>query len=503
MHSCWTGAASRGRGGVRRAGAARGGRSRAEAQIWRILCAVVNFPRRKGTRGSRRGAAAEGGTHLGGVLEAAIHDGAEEFGLEQEIAEAGGVDADVALLHSLASLGARGVGGSLLLLLVIEELLLLLDGLFVGHLAREKRGVTSDDACDRGARVLSDARNADRALDTIRDDGIASPSVVPFSRSMGPDSRDSQVNRMPIPLRSTRGTSPRVGTACDDSAFPREHERSPPLAPLSGSPVWTARRRLFARPRTRARGPRGCPRGRRAHARPPRRGARDRLPRRGDAGVGARRAAKGSRAAPRVSGGQVARGGCARAQLTCAARRGVDPSASSGAPPASSPAADAELRAAREEVSRLARSGARARGRRARLRARVALERADSGPSALADRARASPSAASPPSSPPRARSSTPPRDVTPRDSPRCNPPSAPSSRRARRVHAAQLASAVEAARAEHADTLKDARTTATAAKAKAKAALDAARRAVDDARNERTRADDAEGARERRGERR
>lgn len=120
------------------------------------------------------------GRTLGGVLEAAIHDGAEEFGLEQEIAEAGGVDADVALLHSLASLGARGVGGSLLLLLVIEELLLLLDGLFVGHLAREKRGVTSDDACDRGARVLSDARNADRALDTIRDDGIASPRSSRF-----------------------------------------------------------------------------------------------------------------------------------------------------------------------------------------------------------------------------------------------------------------------------------------------------------------------------------
>merc|ERR1719409_1463377 len=33
--------------------------------------------------------------HLGGVLEAAVDDGAEELGLEKEVAEAGGVDAGV------------------------------------------------------------------------------------------------------------------------------------------------------------------------------------------------------------------------------------------------------------------------------------------------------------------------------------------------------------------------------------------------------------------------
>jgi hypothetical protein len=72
------------------------------------------------------------------VLEAAIDDRAQELGLEQEVAEAGGVDADVSLLDSgIATLGA-GVGGSLLLFLVVEELLFLL-GLFlvVSHVHRK------------------------------------------------------------------------------------------------------------------------------------------------------------------------------------------------------------------------------------------------------------------------------------------------------------------------------------------------------------------------------
>ena len=56
---------------------------------------------------------------LGGVLEAAIHDGTEKLGLEQEVAEAGGVDPYVAFLDSLPGLGRAGIGGGLLLLLVV------------------------------------------------------------------------------------------------------------------------------------------------------------------------------------------------------------------------------------------------------------------------------------------------------------------------------------------------------------------------------------------------
>jgi len=33
--------------------------------------------------------------HFGGVLEAAVDDGAQQLGLEQKVAEAGGVDARV------------------------------------------------------------------------------------------------------------------------------------------------------------------------------------------------------------------------------------------------------------------------------------------------------------------------------------------------------------------------------------------------------------------------
>ena len=483
MHSCWTaGRRDRGGGGgVRRAEWARRarGRSRAEAQIWRDSRAKINFSASEGDAGRDRDAARRRrvGRTLGGVLEAAIHDGAEEFGLEQEIAEAGGVDADVALLHSLASLGARGVGGSLLLLLVIEELLLLLDGLFVGHLAREKRGVTSDDACDRGARVLSDARNADRALDTIRDDGIASPRSSRFRDLWAPIRVIPRLTVCPY-LFGQRAGPPRVSApramtrlfrGSTNGHPPSRHSRGRRYGPRGGG--------SSRAPRTRARGPRGCPRGRRAHARPPSRGARDRLPRRGDAGVGARRAAKGSRAAPRVSGGQVARGGCAsRAAHLRAARRGVDLRRVLRRAPASSPAADAELRAAREEVSRLASICARAQGRRARLRARRPRARRP-GPSALADRAaRVSLSGVSAELAAAREELDASARRHAARLA-EVQSSFGAKLRDVRRVHAAQLASAVEAARAEHADTLKDARTTATAAKAKAKAALDAARR--------------------------
>ena len=144
-------------------------------------------------------------------------------------------------------------------------------------------------------------------------------------------------------------------------------------------------------------------------------------------------------------------------------------------------------------MSRLASDLARAREDAARASARVALERADSGPSALADRAaRVSLSGVSAELAAAREELDASARRHAARLA-EVQSSFGAKLRDVRRVHAAQLASAVEAARAEHADTLKDARTTATAAKAKAKAALDAARRAVDDARNERTRADDAE----------
>ena len=68
------------------------------------------------------------------MLEAAVDDRAEQLGLQEEIAEARGVDPDVSLLHSLAGLGSRAFVGRDLLLLVVEELLVLFDGLVVGHL---------------------------------------------------------------------------------------------------------------------------------------------------------------------------------------------------------------------------------------------------------------------------------------------------------------------------------------------------------------------------------
>ena len=37
--------------------------------------------------------------HLRGMLEAAVHDGAQHLGLEEEVAEAGGVDGHVVALH--------------------------------------------------------------------------------------------------------------------------------------------------------------------------------------------------------------------------------------------------------------------------------------------------------------------------------------------------------------------------------------------------------------------
>ena len=102
---------------------------------------------------------------FGGVLEAAIDDRAQELGLEQEIAEAGGVDADVALLDSgIATLGA-GVGGRLLLFLVVEELLFLL-GLFlvVGHV--HKKGV---DEINRACGAVSCGRRDRGASDRPED----------------------------------------------------------------------------------------------------------------------------------------------------------------------------------------------------------------------------------------------------------------------------------------------------------------------------------------------
>ena len=44
---------------------------------------------------------------LGRVLEAAVHDGAAELGLEDEVPEARGVDADIATLLDLCSAGER------------------------------------------------------------------------------------------------------------------------------------------------------------------------------------------------------------------------------------------------------------------------------------------------------------------------------------------------------------------------------------------------------------
>jgi hypothetical protein len=74
---------------------------------------------------------------LAGVLKAAVLDGAEQLGLEEEVLEAAGVDA-----HARGLLGAargraagagraRGVGGRDLLLLVVEQLAL--DERRVGH----------------------------------------------------------------------------------------------------------------------------------------------------------------------------------------------------------------------------------------------------------------------------------------------------------------------------------------------------------------------------------
>ena len=58
--------------------------------------------------------------HLGRVLEAAVDDRAEALGLEDEVAEARGVDAGVgaALLHLVLALGLQGF-----ILLVIHQVL--------------------------------------------------------------------------------------------------------------------------------------------------------------------------------------------------------------------------------------------------------------------------------------------------------------------------------------------------------------------------------------------
>jgi hypothetical protein len=60
------------------------------------------------------------------VLEAAVLDGAQQLGLEQEVLEAGRVDAHVALLHLIARLARLLLGD--LLLLVVHELLLAVEG---------------------------------------------------------------------------------------------------------------------------------------------------------------------------------------------------------------------------------------------------------------------------------------------------------------------------------------------------------------------------------------
>ena len=66
------------------------------------------------------------------MLEAAVHDRAQELRLQEEVLETGAVNADVALLDRLARLGALNLG-RFFLLLVVEELLLLLDGFVGGH----------------------------------------------------------------------------------------------------------------------------------------------------------------------------------------------------------------------------------------------------------------------------------------------------------------------------------------------------------------------------------
>jgi hypothetical protein len=60
------------------------------------------------------------------VLEAAVHDGAQDLGLEQEVLEAGGVDADIPLLgrRRLGRLVSAAGGNFLRLLLVVHQLFL-------------------------------------------------------------------------------------------------------------------------------------------------------------------------------------------------------------------------------------------------------------------------------------------------------------------------------------------------------------------------------------------
>ena len=67
------------------------------------------------------------GLAFGGVLESAVLDGPEQLGLEEEVAESGAVDADVALLGLGGvggGLGGGGVEGLVVVLLVVEQLLL-------------------------------------------------------------------------------------------------------------------------------------------------------------------------------------------------------------------------------------------------------------------------------------------------------------------------------------------------------------------------------------------
>jgi len=70
---------------------------------------------------------------LGGVLETAIDDGAEAFGLEDEILEAGGMDAYIVTFLDLLATG-RLLGGvvGFLLLVVIDELLIVLSSVSHG-----------------------------------------------------------------------------------------------------------------------------------------------------------------------------------------------------------------------------------------------------------------------------------------------------------------------------------------------------------------------------------
>lgn len=103
---------------------------------------------------------------LGRMFEAAVRDSSHELVLQQEVAEAGGVNADVAAL--LVALGAAGrkvalgclsiaVGGRLggldLLVGVVDEVLLVRHGGCVREASEggRVRGVVADGSCYKGA----------------------------------------------------------------------------------------------------------------------------------------------------------------------------------------------------------------------------------------------------------------------------------------------------------------------------------------------------------------